>query len=134
MTRLFGTVTPEPDNQTNPPSPRHPPGQLDASQHTPKTTRLTQRGFDMARRRKREAERRTAVTRVIAEVREIGSSGARLERSDSGQKNIVDYFVQHPCGVDDRCAKARKLGVAVRVPPQDRCQLGFRLAKVVRHA
>ena len=60
--------------------------------------------------------------------------GLSLERSDSGPKNIVDYFVQNPCGVDDRCAKARKLGVAVRVPPQDRCQLGFRLAKVVRHA
>ena len=58
-TRLFGTVTPEPDNQPNPIN-SPPRGFLRRAPNRLKENRLTQRGFAPARRRKHRLEcRRT---------------------------------------------------------------------------
>lgn len=51
-TRLFGTVTPEPNNQPKPDQPAPPTGSPQRAQTHPENNHLTQRGFVMERVRK----------------------------------------------------------------------------------
>ena len=48
-TRLFGAVTPEPDNTLDPTARATDPGRFDAPQIRLEKNHLTQRGFDMER-------------------------------------------------------------------------------------
>ena len=49
MIRLFGTVTPEPDNTLTRHAHRHGWARFNAPQTTTETNHLTQRGFDLVR-------------------------------------------------------------------------------------